>query len=61
VVASVTTVGASRDHGQDLATVRINRLAVQGGMVAGFYWDRHPDGPFATLIMVVATTSRGCC
>jgi hypothetical protein len=23
--------------------------------VTGFYWERHPDGPFATLISVVAT------
>jgi hypothetical protein len=23
--------------------------------VNGFYWERHPDGPFATLIAVVAT------
>ena len=24
-------------------------------MVAGFYWERHPNGPFATLIEVAAT------
>jgi hypothetical protein len=23
--------------------------------VAGFYWERHPDGPFATLIAVAVT------
>jgi hypothetical protein len=23
--------------------------------VTGFYWERHPDGPFATLIVVAAT------
>jgi hypothetical protein len=23
--------------------------------VTGFYWERHPDGPFATLIRVAAT------
>jgi hypothetical protein len=23
--------------------------------VTGFYWERHPDGPFATLIGVAAT------
>jgi len=23
--------------------------------VTGFYWERHPDGPFATLIAVAAT------
>jgi hypothetical protein len=23
--------------------------------VTGFYWERHPDGPFATLIAVTAT------
>ena len=23
--------------------------------MTGFYWERHPDGPFATLISVVAT------
>jgi hypothetical protein len=23
--------------------------------VTGFYWERHPDGPFATLISVAAT------
>jgi hypothetical protein len=24
--------------------------------VSGFYWERHPDGPFATLIAVTATS-----
>jgi hypothetical protein len=24
------------------------------GRVSGFYWERHPDGPFATLIAVAA-------
>lgn len=23
--------------------------------MSGFYWERHPDGPFATLIAVAAT------
>ena len=23
--------------------------------MTGFYWERHPDGPFATLIAVTAT------
>jgi hypothetical protein len=33
----------------------MRRPAVKGGMVAEFYWERHPNGPFATLIEVAAT------
>ena len=39
------------DNGRSRCEARLGR----GGMVAGFYWERHPNGPFATLIRVAST------
>jgi hypothetical protein len=28
---------------------------IEGGVMASFHWERHPDGPFVTLIAVATT------